>query len=470
MPIRLVASVVLALLLTACGTTTSTPPVQPRPTASRPAPDTGSSPTAPSRAQRPDPVANPVEEARTLYGEARYDALIDRFADGVCSDSVEAEVGYWVGTAYQAQRQYDEAVSVLGCARARTEAPSVRLLRALGASHEARYDVNDAAAVYRQALDRDSTAHDVRWDLADLYRRQHDWAAACRQYTTLHEAGHDSGSLHTALGICNTNLGRLGEAIEHLQAAYSRQPGNVDVALRLSQLTEVTQSPEYAASILQPAIEARPHAAKLWRRVGMLAFKQKRYEEAVGAFERTIAEGDTAAVVYQRLGISQVGAKQHAAALPNLRRAYRRDTTSVVSAFYLGSAYRGVDSLNLAARYYERAIDVGTEGRVLDAFLQLATVEEARGNEPRAVRAYKTALRLQPERTDLYFYLATLYDGYYRDKSVAARYYEKYLTSDAPQSTAERLRSYATDRLHALQSTLHFQRGRTAASSDSSDE
>jgi tetratricopeptide (TPR) repeat protein len=342
------------------------------------------------------------------------------------------------------------------------------LLRALGASHDARYDVDDATAAYQEALALDSTAHDVRWNLADLYRRQRKWSAACRQYTALHGAGHDSGQLHTALGICNTNLGRLGRAIEHLEAAYSRQPGNVEVALRLSQLTEITQSPEYAASILQPAIEARPHAAPLWRRVGMLAFKQKRYTEAVSAFERTIAEGDTAAIVYQRLGISQVGAEQHAAALPNLRRAYRRDTTSVVSAFYLGSAYRGVDSLALAARYYNRSIDVGTQGRVLDAFMQLASVEEERGHEPTAIRAYRTALRLQPERTDLYFYLAALYDGYYQDKSVAARYYEKYLASDAPRSSVERLRSYASDRLRSLQSTLHFQRGRAA--SDSSDE
>lgn len=452
--------IVLAFVLTACGTSSPTVRVEG-------VPDTSQAPVSSEpAAQASDPVAN----ARTLYGEARYDALIDRYADGICSDSVDAAVGYWVGKAYQAQRKHDEAVSVLVCVRERVETPSVRLLRAIGANYDAVYDVDDATEAYRQALALDATAHDVRWELADLYRRQREWTAACRHYTALHEAGLDSGRLHTALGVCNTNLGRIPTAIEHLQAAYRKQPGNVEVALRLSKLVEVTKSPEYAASILQPAIEARPHAARLWRRVGLLAFKQKRYEEAIGAYERTIAEGDTAAVVHQRLGIAQVGAQKYDAAIPNLRRAYRRDTTSVASAFYLGSAYRGVDSLSLAARFYERAIDVGTQGRVLDAFLQLATVEEARGHEPTAIRAYQTALRLQPERTNLYFYLATLYDAYYRDKTVAARYYERYLSSDTVATDAARLRSYAEDRLRDLGATLHFQRGRAASRDSSGDE
>jgi len=451
--------VALVLVLMACRT--SNPPVSVEPA---PPPD-----TAQTTFSVAAPASDPAAEARTLYGEARYEAVIDRFADGICTDSVDATVGYWVGKAYQAQRKHEEAVSVLVCVREQTESPSLRLLQAMGANHDAVYDIDDAAEAYRQALALDSTAHDVRWELADLYRRQRKWEPACRHYTALHEAGLDSGRLHTALGICNTNLGRLRAAIDHLQTAYQRQPGNVEVALRLSQLTEITQSPEYAASLLQPAIEARPHAARLWRRVGMLASKQKRYEEAAGAFERTIAEGDTAAVMYQRLGIAQVGAEQYAAAIPNLRRAYRRDTTSVASAFYLGSAYRGMDSLSLAARYYERAIDAGTQGRVLDAFMQLATVEDERGHKPAAIRAYQTALRLQPERTDLYFYLATLYDTYYRDKTVAARYYEKYLSSDTIATDADRLRSYAENRLRDLGATLHFQRGR-AASRDSSDE
>lgn len=463
---RRAAYLLLALLLTACGTAAPTAQVEPTPTAdsSRAVAD------APENSAEPPETPDPVTKARTMYGEARYEALIDRFAGDICSGSVDAEVGYWVGKAYQARRQHQEAVSTLKCVRARTESSSVRLLRTMGANYDALYDVDDATEAYRQALARDSTVHDVRWELADLYRRQQEWKAACRHYTALRDAGFGSGRLHTALGICNTNLGRISEAINHLQVAYQMQPGNVEVALRLSELVEVTKSAEYAASILQPAIEARPHDARLWWRVGKLAFEQKRYVEAIDAFERTIAEGDTSAVVFQRLGIAQVGAKEHAAAIPNLRRAYRRDTTSVISAFYLGSAYKGVDSLSLAARYYETAIDVGTQGAVLDAFMQLATVEETRGHEPKAIQAYKTALRLQPERTDLYFYLATVYDAYYQDKTVAARYYEKYLASDLSTSEAERLRRYAENRLQELGPTLHFQRGRSTAPHDSSDE
>ena len=409
-----------------------------------------------------------AREARLLYGDAKYGRLIARFGERVCDGSVAPDVGYWVARAHQTRRDHDAALTVLRCVRDRMDAPSQRVLRAAGDSHAATYDLSRATEAYRGVLARDSSAHDVRWSLADVYRKQEDWKAACTQYTALRDAGFDSARLHTALGICNTNLGRLGLAIDHLQTAYQKQPGNVDVALRLSELVEITRSPDAASELLQAALEARPHSARLWWRAGSLALKRKQYPEAVGAFERTIAEGDTSVAVYQRLGIAYVGAQQPAAALPPLRRAYQRDSMRVATAFYLGSAYRGVDSLGLAARYFQRTIDLGTQGRVVDAFSQLASVEGDRGNLSRAVRAYKTALRLQPERRDLYFYLATLYDANYKDKTVAAQYYEMYLSDTT--ATADNLQAYAERRLRDLKPTLHFQRGRSGASADTSVE
>jgi hypothetical protein len=71
------------------------------------------------------------------------------------------------------------------------------------------------------------------------------------------------------------------------------------------------------------------------------------------------------------------------------------------------------------------------------------------------VHAYRTALRLRSERTDVYFHLANLYDEHYREKETAARYYRRFLR--ASDSTQESLRTYARDRLETLRSTLHMQ-------------
>lgn len=151
-----------------------------------------------------------------------------------------------------------------------------------------------------------------------------------------------------------------------------------------------------------------------------------------------------------------MGQNEYEAALPPLRAAYRTNTSGAATSFYLGTALRGVESLEKAMRYYDRAIKCASEGILVDALTQAARTHDARGRLGAALHDYRTALRLRPERSSLYFRLARLYDSYYEDKTVAARYYEQFLEQNG-ESNSE-LREYARRRLNQLRPVLHVQR------------
>lgn len=466
--------VVLAIVFVAVGCATGRPPAPgAAPSTSGPA-STGAD--APSDTVRAEPLdgeetaaveetpADSVARARRLYGEGRYGAIVDLLGPAACTDTAAAGANYWLGRAHQARRRHGKAVSVLECARRARPAP--RVLLALGRSHDALYNLEDAEAAYRAYLRSDGVgdAVNVRWALADIYRRQQSWANARRQYESVLEAlpEADAVRVHAPLGRCYQALGNTARAIRHFEAAHQAQPARSTVALRLAGLYEARGEMDRAETVLKRSRARRPQDPRLWRRTGRLAIRRDRMNEAATAYRRALGRGDSSAVVYQNLGIARVGSGQPADAVSALRAAERKGAKGPATAFYLGVAYRDLDSLDRARHYLETAVDRGTDGRVLDAFVQLASVHDRTGRLPAAVDAYKTALRLQPERTELHFYLATLYDEHYRDKTVAARHYRRYLEETAAPDSAK-LSAYALRRLRALRPSLHFQEGRQAS-------
>lgn len=109
-------------------------------------------------------------------------------------------------------------------------------------------------------------------------------------------------------------------------------------------------------------------------------------------------------------------------------RQHSADSSNVRTHFYLAVAYREVDSLNQAASAFEETITRIADDVLVDAYVQSAVTYNEQGLLHRAIDAYKTALRVQPTRPDIYFHLATLYDDYYRDKTAAALYYRKFFS------------------------------------------
>lgn len=175
------------------------------------------------------------------------------------------------------------------------------------------------------------------------------------------------------------------------------------------------------------------------------------------AYRQALAYGDSSATVYRRLGIVLAGRDRHAEALPRLRAALTRDSTSARTRLYLGISYRHLDSLDRSAAMLQEAIDVAANGPITDAYVQLAQTEDARGDLSPALSSYRMARQLQPGRVEIFFRIAQLYDDYYRDKRVAARYYRLYLNRAGRAETD--LVTYARRRLDQLRPILHMEVG-----------
>ncbi len=401
---------------------------------------------------------------RAAYMDGAYDAVARRIRSRRHNDSLRTsesqELHVLLGRAEQARGRHAAAIDALRTARrvAEEEGRSTAVIdRALGDSYTALYRWPEAASAFERVLDAHPDDRAVRQALAETYRRSREWAEARAQYAQLVRADSSNGQWWARLGQCTLELNQAEQARRHFREAHRRVPQSAEVALSLSRLHRADGHPEAARRVVDTTLTYQSGDPRLWRRRADLAFERDDLKEARRAYVRTLATGDSSATVYRRIGLVDVRRRRYAQALPFLRRSLRRDSSHVRTPLYLGVTYLRLDSLHRAGMYLQNTIDQEAKGPITKALEHQGALYSRRGNVSAAIEAYKTALRLRPGRTELYFRLATVYDEHYRDKAPAARYYRRFL--QAHEGTLPELRRCATSRLDALRPTLHMQQG-----------
>jgi len=429
--------------------------------------------TTPAAGASVDPSASRAARDSSRYvalwralaqGEAAR--VIDAVEERRAASSLPARWHALLGEAYQAQGSHRSAVTAfeasLRTSTARGDAPPSSVRRSLAQSYVVQARTEEARSIYRDLLEEAPEDVSLRNQLARLAAQANDWFEAKVHYERLVAADASNGLWQARLGQCYQNLGRTAPALEHLRIAHRLRPQDPAVALQLSALLRATGARQDAASVIETSLNEAPTRASPWRRRADLAFERSALDTASTSYEQTLAYGDSSATVYRRLGIVASGQERYADAIPPLKAAYQQDSTSTRTKLYLGIAYREVDSLDLAARYLRGAVQSIAEGTITDAYVQLAQTEDERGNLNAALEAYRMARRLHPDRTELLFRVAQLYDRYYEDKTVAARYYRQFLNAHPPTGDSL-LVSYAKTRLNALRPIIHMQVPRDAS-------
>jgi tetratricopeptide (TPR) repeat protein len=112
----------------------------------------------------------------------------------------------------------------------------------------------------------------------------------------------------------------------------------------------------------------------------------------------------------------------------------------------MGVAARAHGKIPSSVTWFRLAIDKSVSGNITTYYAQLAESCEDLGDYQGAIKAYRAAYNFSKDGIWLY-QLARTYDIYYKDKSVALTYYEKYLESDDTISVA---RDYARNRLQDM--------------------
>ena len=261
-----------------------------------------------------------------LAGQAAYYEAVNRELAGQTTEAIDAFLTlvngwpesslrdhalYELGKVYYDLRMWEEANETF--ARLLAEYPDSELvgetLELRGNTFVALGDFDRAEEAFEEAVDLDAAPASLKDDLtfqkAWLQYREGDYGPASQAFLSIHERGEDTPWTSDALfwaGESFYQLGQLDRAAELLNRYLQQYPGgkHVDPAyyalgwtrFKQGRYEEAAQSFERFLASYRERSDYVPYRTDAILRLADAYYALKRYDEAIGAYERVADEGE----------------------------------------------------------------------------------------------------------------------------------------------------------------------------------
>ena len=320
-------------------------------------------------------------------------------------------------------------------------------------------DMTTARKAFMKLEKLDAYQTDCWKSLASIYETEENRPKAIKYYTLLY--GVDSTNAFTTrkLGQLYQQSGLIEEAFMFYSEAYGLNPNDLFTTKGLAEIFIANDQNADADSLLLIGLERDSTIASLNLLYARSQYQQRKYQEVTHILERVSHTAGMSSYFEKMLGYSYMQIDSLDKAIYFLNKALTTDSNPENALYYLAIAHERFEDPDAAKFYYQKAIESGTSDNLDLYYRQLARLAIDEGDQRKAIDSYEDALRYESS-TDIIFKLARLYDEYYKDKSVALRYYRRYLNrSDAETEYVQ----YARARMTQLRSEQHMKKPRTAS-------
>lgn len=340
---------------------------------------------------------------------------------------VELEPEHHLGASYLGrcllrQDRYDEAIPWL---RRAVELDPTGYLdhRMLGTLLALKGETDAAMESYREAIKHNAEDAVSHLNLGMLLAIQDRFDLAIAQYDTGLKYAPDEAPLHFHRGLALKRTKRLPEAADEFAEALRLKP---DYSRALEQLAvtkhQMGRSNE-ALELLNEAMDKDPGDATIYHALGQIYAAKGELDLAGENFARVVEYLPDNAVARQNYGTNLFLRGRADEAVVQLRKALELDASFMQTRFYLAQALEAAGDLDEAASTYEDLLAAAP--RFAMAYPAAANLLAQRGDAAAAIALLRRGYELLPQNinvaNDLAWQLATCPDDDQRDGQEAVR-------------------------------------------------
>ncbi len=399
--------------------------------------------------------AQTMDAARLSVLKGEYEQALNELGPQMQKGAPQAY--YLAGLASKELRQYNRALTYLQKAKPALAHKSDFLLT-LGSVYEGLGNRPQAVKTYAAILKKDSLNRTAQTRLAAVYFKEKKYAAALRLYRELLKRFSRNTYFLRRAGMALFQLKKYPEAARYFQQAVQ---GNAKDLTAWNYLGKCFLKTEQAPAALQSALNGlreNPQSLSLLKLKADALFIQKSYAPAALTFRKIIDRKAASTDVYKKLGLSNFYLNNFPEALLALQTTVEMDSSDGLSFYYLAMVYKELGNYEKGALYFNRAVKALIPGYMAEVFGQMAYCQDNLKQYGAAIQSYKRALEFAPERKLYLFFIASLYDRFYKDRQTPLDWYQRFI-EQAPEAQ-ERYKNYALERMKAIKEELHFKKGR----------
>jgi tetratricopeptide (TPR) repeat protein len=270
-------------------------------------------------------------------------------------------------------------------------------------------DLSRAAALEQQYAESPTADREALSRASSLYLN----AGAPDKALPLAEKGNtrnNSTASENLLGKVLIAVGRPDEGLQHLDAAWSSASHDPVISFDYAQALLQKQDFTKASNVLETAIKSNGQNAQLMLALGVARYGQRRFEDAIAAFLKTIELDSSIPQPYLFIGrmLGQAGA-----ALPQITEDYRRWMTAAPTRpeppLLLAKALNAVNAEPAEAEsLLRRSIQLDTND--WESHYELGVLLAKQRKYREAASELARSIELDPKQPMAHYHLARTYD------------------------------------------------------------
>ena len=324
----------------------------------------------------------------------------------------------------------------------------------LGEAYSALGNVPDAISHYRQALRKDQGSLLYKSKLGQLLLSQREFTEAYALFGLIREVDSTNLLNNKYLAVAAARTNHSDEAIELLEEVLEINPRDIGSYMSLSGLYNQDKKYTRANDVISRGLEQFPGNNSLLLRLAQNLYNQHNFADALPVYEEWLQTNALYFDVRKEYGITLYLNKQEDKALQILEPALEEVPNDPYVALYIGLCHKKLKDFDTSQGYLELAIESSTPPYLSDIYHHLGQVHGLKREFELSIQMLLKAYELDPENYELLFEIATTYEEYNANKTMALNYYQLYLTEAKEKA---RNPNYALDRITRIKEELFFE-------------
>jgi tetratricopeptide (TPR) repeat protein len=299
----------------------------------------------------------------------------------------------------------------------RREAARVQLK--VGADHLQRGEVEQAVRELKRALALDPLSAPGHMLLGQAYLAQRSISMVAEAKAELQQAlDIDPGLLWARFYLAKVylDLGQYDRARSELETGLEMRPNVPHFLSLLGEVQRKLGHPEISVKLNQKAVQADPTMTPAYYYMGLAYMDLKKEDEAIAALENSLRSPYVAPEMYLTLGSLYARRKRYQEGEELCKKAVALDPSRPEGHVNLAQLYNIKGASDLALQELKLGIDGKSfpstpyyQQLQADAYFETGRAYQAKHMTPEAIRAYSTALQLNPNEGRVHRELAGLY-------------------------------------------------------------
>ncbi len=313
----------------------------------------------------------------------------------------------------------------------------------------------DAVNFYKKALELEPANLTLSGKLGRVLINQKKLKEAYKVFSDIYVQDSTNVYWNKQLAYCAFRVGKRKEAVHLYEMVLEVNPRDYGTYSNLIHTYNWKKEGNKIMVLIGKGLNEFPNDAELILERANYFFRSKRYGPAMVSFAKYLEiENAPSYEFLMNYGISTYFAGFEEDALETFNKLFMINPNDPLVMYYKSLCFKKLKNFEESKKMMQWAIDASTPDYVSEMYHHLGQIYGQQRKFPESIEALQKANELNPRKFEILFEIATTYEEFNSNKTLALNYYRLYLT-DANESAKNV--NYALERITRIKEDMFFE-------------